>query len=136
MSQVDFAGYLERMILHLFSGFEGRKGRISYDLEVKNVRLDINRAIPCGLLINELVSNSLQHAFPDGREGKLLVRMKPSGQGRFSLVVGDNGIGLPDSTDPKKAESLGFQLVNDLVRQLGGTLRLDRKGGTTFYIKF
>jgi len=101
---------------------------------VRDVHLDINRAIPCGLIVNELVSNSLKHAFPGGREGEIFIKFYLNKQGKIILVVRDNGVGFPEDIDFRRTKSFGMQVVNDLVEQLGATIELDRKYGTTFKI--
>ncbi|MBM3296413.1 MAG: hypothetical protein FJY83_02315, partial [Candidatus Aminicenantes bacterium] len=95
-----------------------------------------NRAIPCGLIINELVTNALKYAFPSKREGRVRIVMAEEGKGRFSLTVSDNGVGLPREVDLEKPEHLGLQIVKELVRQLDGRLDVDRMGGTAFRIVF
>jgi len=101
---------------------------------MKAVFLDINTAIPCGLIINELISNALEHAFPDGRPGEIRVRFEPDGDGRFLLEVADTGVGIPEGVELDKAESLGLQIVRLLVEQLDGTITLHRQGGTRYAI--
>jgi len=103
---------------------------------VGDVFLDINRAIPCGLIINELVSNSLKHAFPDGRRGEIAVKMDKNKRGKYLLLVKDTGIGFPEGVDFHQTETLGMQLVTDLVRQLDGNIKLKRDEGTEFRIVF
>jgi two-component sensor histidine kinase len=100
--------------------------------------LDINRAIPCGLIISELVSNCLKHAFPEKKEGRITIRMDSDAKGAKTLVIKDNGIGLPEGLDFRKAETLGLQLVADLVHQINGSIDLkEAKGeGTEFCVKF
>jgi two-component sensor histidine kinase len=99
--------------------------------------LSIDTAIPCGLIVNELVTNSLKHAFPDGRGGEIRVELRSDGDNKFALMVSDDGVGLPEDLDFRKTESLGLQLVNNLsVVQLEGTIDLDRSGGTVFRITF
>jgi len=88
------------------------------------------------LIINELLSNSVKHAFPEGKKGEILVKLHSDKKGTITLVVSDNGIGFPDDIDFQKAQSLGLQMVNDLTRQIGGTIKLDRTGGTAFKVKF
>ena len=102
---------------------------------MQNVFLDINRAIPCGLIINELVSNSLRHAFGPNGNGKIQIKMSEE-NGKYLLRVKDNGKGFPDELDFQKTETLGLQVVNDLVKQLDGKISLDRRKGTAFTIKF
>ena len=92
--------------------------------------------MPCGLIINELVSNSLKHAFPKGKKGEIKVAMRPIGENEAELVVSDNGIGTPESLDFRNPESLGLRLVTILAEQVGGQIELDRTEGTKFQIKF
>ena len=98
--------------------------------------LDVNIGIPCGLIVNELVSNSFKHAFPDGREGAITVGIKKGSDGNNILSVADNGIGFPESIDFRKTATLGMQLINVLTRQMHGTITLEKNGGTAFIITF
>jgi two-component sensor histidine kinase len=91
--------------------------------------------VPCGLIISELVSNSLKHAFPFGKTGIIRVELK-SQDNLFKLTVSDNGIGFPEGLDFENANSLGLQLVNNLIRQIDGDIKLDRSEGTKFIITF
>ena len=136
LSRVDFSGYVSRMTTHLFSMYSPRVTQISLNLDVKEIFLDINRAIPCGQIINDLVSNCLKHAFEKRKSGEISVMMKIDKQNRVTLAVSDDGIGFPDGLDFRKTETLGMQLITDLVSQLNGTISLDRNGGTTFKINF
>ena len=92
-------------------------------------------AIPTGLIISELVSNSLKHAFPDGKKGEIKVSLKKYDD-KYELIISDNGIGLPESIDFKNINSLGLQLVNNLVLQIDGEITLDKSQGTKFKIIF
>jgi two-component sensor histidine kinase len=103
---------------------------------VDPISVGIDVAIPCGLIVNELVSNSLKHAFPDGREGEIDVRFHTTQNGQFALAIGDDGIGLPEGLDFRATQTLGLQLVNRLVHQLEGVIELSRSGGTRFEIRF
>jgi two-component sensor histidine kinase len=105
-------------------------------VEVDDVQLDMNRAISCGLIINELVSNALKHAFPDGRGGCVRVELGLIDEARCRLAVADDGVGITPDFSVDKADSLGLQLVHDLTQQLHGTLELSRDGGTTCSILF
>ncbi len=100
------------------------------------IPLDINNAIPCGLIINELVSNAVRHGFADGREGEVTIEFRRLEDGRLFLAVRDDGAGFPAGLDFRTAESMGLQLVNLLVGQLDGTIELIREGGTEFRIVF
>ena len=85
-------------------------------------------------MINELVSNSLKHTFPHGREGEIRLELRADDEGQFTLMVRDNGVGFPEDLDSRNTESLGLQLVNTLVDQVEGTIELDRSNGTEFRI--
>jgi two-component sensor histidine kinase len=104
--------------------------------DVQNIFLDINKAIPCGLIINELVSNSLKHAFPDNKKGEICIRLSSNKQKKTKLIVSDSGIGLPKNVDFLEPETLGLQLVSDLIKQIEGTIKLERTKGTAFHISF
>lgn len=92
------------------------------------LHLNVNTAIPLGLIVNELVSNSLKHAFSEkragGKEGEICLSLSSNGEGEVSLIVRDNGVGLPKDFDFRRTESLGLQLVNDLVEQLDGSIEM------------
>jgi two-component sensor histidine kinase len=104
------------------------------------VFLGIDTAIPCGLIINELISNSLKYAFPNDRRGTIAISLKDTSAGNhwdFELLVSDDGIGLPDGMDVRKTDSLGLQLVTNLAEhQLQGTVELLRAGGAGFRVYF
>jgi len=104
--------------------------------EVKDVFLDINKAVPCGLIINELISNSIKHGFPEGREGEIRVKIHRIENGKYKLIVRDNGVGIPKEVDILKPKTLGLTLITLLVDQLSGSLELDGKDGTSFEITF
>ena len=91
-------------------------------------------AIPCGLIINELVSNSLKHAFLDGREGEIRIDLRSGNNGQLALMVGDNGVGFPKDFDFRNTPSLGLKLVNILVEQLEGSIEYEKGDETTFVI--
>jgi two-component sensor histidine kinase len=103
-------------------------------MRIANILLDVNTAIPLGLIINELLSNSIEHAFPNGRVGEIRVRLISLDPGQFELIVEDDGIGLPPGYDIAGSESLGLQLVGLLVKQLDGTITADSQGGARFRI--
>jgi two-component sensor histidine kinase len=101
---------------------------------VDDILLGVDTAIPCGLIINELVSNSLKHAFPD-KQGEILVNLHRD-NGKFTLIVRDDGVGFPEHVDFRNTDSLGLQLVCTLTDQLDGEIELNRGGGTEFRITF
>jgi two-component sensor histidine kinase len=133
---VDFAGYIQILAKHLFNVYGVDPKAIKININIKDVLLNINTAIPCGLIINELLSNSLKYAFPDGKKGEISIAIHPIDKNEMELIVNDNGVGLPEEIDIKHTESLGLHLVTILVEdQLQGDIKLDRTGGTRFYIR-
>ncbi len=136
LASIDFAEYIENMGSHLFYIYSVSSSAIKLVADIKDVPLDINTAIPCGLIINELISNSLKYAFPDGQEGEIRIKLYASKDDTFTLIVSDNGIGLLEDLDFRNTESLGLQVVVALVKQLKGTIELDRSEGTAFKIVF
>jgi len=135
LAGIDFAEYTRSMTSYLFILYEISQ-RIQLNVDIKDVLLDVNTAIPCGLIINELVSNSLKYAFPEGIEGEICIQLFSDKDGKLTLIVEDNGIGFPKDLDFRKTESLGMQLVIMLVEQLDGTVELDKSKGTRFKITF
>jgi len=113
-ARIDFGVYADQLVSILFGMYQADIEKIQYEVEAESVDLDLDRAIPCGLILNELITNSLKYAFPDGRKGKLWIRMKAENE-KMILQIGDDGIGLPESFDIKNSKSLGLQLVNLLV---------------------
>ena len=136
LTKVNLAEYLQKEVADLFRSYGVSSEAIKLRIDTDDVFLNIDTAIPCGLIINELVSNSLKHAFPDGREREIRIEVRSEGDGQFTLIVGDNGVSFPKDLDFRNTETLGLQLVTTLVAQLGGTIELERDGGTTFKIKF
>jgi two-component sensor histidine kinase len=137
LARVDFAEYARNLTHHLFRSYGVDPDVIKLKINAEDIFLGIDTAVPCGLIINELVSNSLKHAFPDGTAGEVRIELRADHNGGLTLVVSDDGVGLPEDLEFRDAESLGLQLVNNLsVAQLGGTIELDRSGGTAFKITF
>ncbi len=136
LAHVDFKEYIHSLAYHMFQVYGVSSEAIALTIEVGDVFLDINSAIPCGLLVSELISNTLKHAFPDGRRGEVRVRMEPVTDGFIELTVSDNGIGLEKDFDLKNTESFGLQLVDMLTEQLQGTVAIDHNGGTSFKVRF
>ena len=136
LARVDFAEYLRSLVNHLFRSYGVNTNIIQLKINVGDVSLGIDTVIPCGLIINELVSNCLKHAFPDGREGEIRIELRPDNDGQCTLMVSDNGVGFPKYVDLRNTESLGLRLVDMLVNQFEGTIELDRSVGTAFKITF
>jgi two-component sensor histidine kinase len=138
LSKINFRKYLSSLILSLFDSYHLMDRQVRLEIQVEDVFLDIDTSIPLGLVINELVSNSLKHAFPDGRKGELRVNLEESEDKEYDLIltVEDNGIGFPEGLDFEDSNSLGMRIVSALVRQIHGTIDLDGTEGTRFTIKF
>ncbi|MGA2702822.1 MAG: histidine kinase dimerization/phosphoacceptor domain -containing protein [Isosphaeraceae bacterium] len=135
-ARISMATHIQNLCAHLTRAYGMNSRRVELAIRIGNVQLDLDRAVSCGLIVNELVSNALKHAFPDGRPGRVCVELHPFGDKQQVLVVGDNGIGLRPDLDPRRSDSLGLQLVDDLTQQLHGTIVVNRDGGTTFTITF
>jgi two-component sensor histidine kinase len=136
LASVDMGNYTRSLVSDLRHSHMAEDGLVRLTLNIDDIPLGITEAIPCGLIINELVSNALKHAFPKGRQGEILIQLFRTDANQVTLTVSDNGIGFPEQMDFRKSPSLGLTLINSLVEQLGGTIELDRRGGTTFTITF
>ncbi|UCF31082.1 MAG: PAS domain S-box protein [bacterium] len=136
LARVDFADYIRSLVGNLSATYGVEGNRIATRMDVEDVQLVVDTAIPCGLIINELVTNALKHAFPDGSKGVVSIEFHQVDRQCYHLVISDNGSGFPEDVDFRNTNTLGLQLVTILVDQLGGTIDLDRDGGTTFRISF
>jgi two-component sensor histidine kinase len=136
LASVDMGEYTRNLVSDLQRSHSIGERAVRLRLDIEDIPLGITEAIPCGLIINELVSNALKHAFPKGRAGEITIGLQRGGANQVTLTVSDNGIGLPEQVDFRKSPSLGLTLINSLVEQLGGTIELDRSGGTAFTITF
>jgi two-component sensor histidine kinase len=135
LAQIDLGQYVEVLVRGLFKAQQSDLRRIRLRLETEPVRLAVDRAIPCGLIVNELVSNAFKHAFPDGREGELVVSLRPAAGGGCVLRVKDTGVGFPEGLDCRSSPSLGLKLVDLLVRQVRGRIERRREQGTEFLLE-
>ncbi len=135
LSRVNLADYIGRLAASLGQGYL-LNPNVSLEVDVEDAFLGVDTAIPCGLIVNELVSNAFKYAFPDNRSGEVQIRLHSNAEGNFNLTVRDNGIGLPVSLDIYRTETLGMQLVTILAAQMGSQLELEIDGGTSFHIQF
>jgi len=135
MGNIDVGAYLGDLALALLSAYAVVPGRIRLERDFDPLRLDAARSVPLGLILNELLTNALKHAFPGDREGNVRVGLGPRG-GSMVLSVADDGVGLPPAFDHSDASGLGFTLVRALVDQLGGLLRVEGAGGTRIEVEF
>ncbi|MFH1115274.1 MAG: PAS domain S-box protein [Pseudomonadota bacterium] len=137
LARIDFGEYIKDLMGALLQSYSHMGNRVSLKLDVEPVFLGVGTAIPCGLIMNELVSNCLRHAFPDGREGQIHVRLRSTGVHRYELSVVDDGAGLPKELDYRQSNSLGLRLVTNLTElQLRGNLQVGSCNGTTVRIEF
>jgi len=134
LSRLNMAEYLNNLVGDILRSYSSVSSKVSSNVDVDDIYLNINTALPMGLMVNELVSNSIKHAFPEG-EGNISIKLEYDGE-KYILTVSDNGIGLPEDVDPFESSSLGLKLVNSLSIQLEGDLSVLRDGKTTFILKF
>ena len=136
-SRIDVAKYIERLIDTLTPLHVKRTGSIEITTKLDQVRLSVGTALPCSLLVNELVTNCLKHAFPDERNGCICIEFHKLPSNRYQVIVSDNGIGMPEDMDVHTNKSLGLQLVTNLVElQLRGSIGISVNNGTTVAIEF
>jgi two-component sensor histidine kinase len=137
LSRINFSEYLKDLAKALLQAHSDKAGSIHITTHADHVFLDVARALPCSLVINELVTNSLKHAFPGGRGGEIHIGFSREDAANFTFTVTDNGCGLPEGFDYRSSPSLGLRLVVNLVElQLGGKLSVNSDGGATFHIEF
>jgi PAS domain S-box-containing protein len=137
LSRINIAEYIKHLGDHLIYEFLSITPGISLAVECDDdITLDIDTGIPCGLIIDELITNALKYAFSTKNSGMIAIVFRKINERAYELVVRDNGVGFPETVDFKNTESLGMQLVNSLVTQLGGTIAMRRAGGTEFTITF
>ncbi|MFB2876273.1 PAS domain S-box protein [Floridanema aerugineum] len=136
LARISLSEYIHQLADNLVNSYALKANNIKLNIFVAQLFLDVDTAIPCGLIINELLSNSLKYAFPDGKSGEINIEFKLLGQEKLYLKVSDNGIGLPADFQLEETESLGLQLVYNLTEQLGGNLTIDSSNGTSFKIIF
>jgi two-component sensor histidine kinase len=136
MAQVNAAEYLPQLSQRLFEAYRAPIDRLTLKVQAEPVWLAVQTAVPCGLIITELVTNSFKHAFPNGLVGEIHMTLRRDPAGACVLIVGDTGVGLPERLAARATESLGWQLVRLLTEQLRGTIALGGHRGTTVTITF
>jgi PAS domain S-box-containing protein len=135
LAKINFLEYLKSLTKELFKTYEANQEKIRLILDSRAIHLGIDKAIPCALIINEIISNALKYAFPDNRRGEIQIEFGRN-ERNFRLVMSDNGVGIPEDLDFRNTKSMGLQLVNLLTEQLNGEIELDRNNGTKFTITF
>ncbi|HEY9651197.1 MAG TPA: sensor histidine kinase, partial [Coleofasciculaceae cyanobacterium] len=138
LARIDFGAYIHTLVNQLARTYTVNTSTIAWEINVDppTIQLTIDTALPCGLLINELISNALKYAFPPGQPGRIRISLQACNNQQFILVISDNGVGISSDLDFRHTDSLGLQLVCGTTAQLGGTIELDRTQGTTFTIRF
>ncbi|MBK7104876.1 MAG: HAMP domain-containing protein [Ignavibacteriae bacterium] len=138
LSHIDFREYIQNLTNYIFNSYKNN-AHIRTVVDSEDVKLNIDTAIPCGLIINEVVSNSMKYAFPENHnieKPKICVVLKKLDELKYNLIISDNGIGLPADFEKRTSKSLGFQLINSLVNQIEGSIQINNKVGTEYVINF
>lgn len=130
------AEYIRALSSQLFDSYRANSSKVRFMMDVPEISIDIDTLIPLGLIVNELISNSLKHGFSAGKSGELFIELKKTGTEDYLLTVRDNGSGMPKDLDINKTATLGMQLITSLTTQLRGNITLNRDGGTEFVISF
>lgn len=136
LDRVNFAEYAQQLVQALYSAFAGDSARIAIRLDIDPIDVSVHQAVPAALVLNELLSNALKHAFPDGRRGKIHITFRESEPGHLELAIADDGVGSPDLLVERKTKSLGLQIVRILSAQLAGTLKQETGSGTRVVLRF
>ena len=134
LARIDFAEYIQGLTTHLLTLYKGHSTTIKIKTDINDTPLDIDIAIPCGLIINELLSNAMKHAFPQKEKGEIYIYVLKDDENHYTLIVKDNGIGFPQGLNYQNPDSLGLKLVHSLTRQFKGTIDMNLDGGTEFRI--
>lgn len=136
LSRVELGEYLGALAQEVVRAYNHSSQAIQFQLEADPICLNQDTVMPCGLVVNELVTNACKYAFPDAREGEIHLSVKAGAENTLLLTLKDNGVGLPATVNPRKTTTLGLQLVDDMVAQLKGSWTIERSGGTVFQIVF
>ena len=136
LATVDFTNYVRNLVNNLYYSYDNTNGKIEIAIDADSLLLNLETAIPCGLLINELITNSFKYAFPESRSGTIAIQINCDRHENINLIVRDDGIGIPENLDWQNTSSLGLRLVNILAEQLEADIALDRQNGTSFHLVF
>ncbi len=136
LSDIDFGDYIKGLSEYLAHSFKPDDLTVSLRTDVESIHLSVESAVPCGLIVNESISNALKHAFPGAREGTITVGFRRGSEGMLVLTVSDNGVGIPVDFDLERSNSLGLQLITTLTKQLKGHLHVHTDNGTTITVEF
>jgi two-component sensor histidine kinase len=136
LSDIKFSTYIKSLSGNIARTYASQQANVSFDYQIDDAYLPMDIAIPCGLIINELISNSFKYAFADKSTGVISIHFKHIIDDQFQLIVSDNGVGISDKIDITKTKSLGMKILQKLVQQIEGELKYDFSNGTKFTIIF
>jgi two-component sensor histidine kinase len=136
LSHVNFAKYVIVLLDNIFDTYGATSRGIAKVIDIGDTNLTVDVAVPCGLIVNEVVTNALKHAFPDGRKGSVRVSLSEQPEDMLELTVQDDGVGIPPDIDPRNTVSLGLDLVTTFAEQLNAEVDIVREGGTSFRFRF
>jgi two-component sensor histidine kinase len=136
LASVNLEDYVKSLTISLFQNYGVNTNNVSFETKIENIAVNMNVAIPLGLIINELISNALKHAFPDNRKGKLLINFHKTNEGVHELIVEDDGIGSSRDLNIDNPETLGLQLMSALTSQLQGKITINSHNGTKVILTF
>jgi len=136
LADIKFSSYIKSLSGNIARTYSSHQANVQFDYQIDDAYLPMDIAIPCGLIINELISNSFKYAFIDKSYGTISIHFKHIKEDEFQLIVSDDGIGIPDEIDITKTKSLGMKILHKLVQQIDGELQHDFSNGTKFIIIF
>ena len=137
LTVIDYKPYVFKLTEYLIKSVKGPDSKVKLAIDIPDIELGIDTAIPLGLLINETITNSLKYGIKDDAEGEIHIELKKEMQDDYVLTIGDNGIGISEAVDPKTTKSLGLKLIHNLARQLKGSITRDwSRKGTNYIVKF
>jgi len=129
-NKICLSDYIKNLVSNLFKVYSANSKQIKLQLNIENIDFSLDDAIPCGLIINELVSNSLKHAFSKNYDGKIIVTLKKTKNNKKLLDVYDNGIGFPKDLDYINSDTLGLKLISTITKQMDGKISIEKNNGT------
>ena len=137
LSSIDMHNYFTKLVKSIFNSYGSISRRVTYKIETNNIKIDVKKATPLALIVNELTTNILKYAFPENKSGEFSINLTSDIENTCELTVADNGIGFPEDLDWRNSDSLGLKLVSMIAEaQLDGTIDIETEKGTKFKIKF
>ena len=135
VSSIDMSAYIRELVSYLRDNFKTGQ-RIRFEFDVEPIEMDVNQAVPLGLILNEAITNAIKYAFPDGRDGKISISLSNTIPHHYLLCISDNGIGIPPKFKNKRPGSLGMSLMKGLSEDLDGSFSIENNNGTTIKTSF